>query len=93
MTGDWQPLEDGVEVRFDDGGYRAGDFWLVPARTANGLQTGNVEWPVDAADPPQPVALRAEGMRHHFARLALVRRARARSPSSPEPTAASCSRP
>ena len=36
-------LEDGVEVRFDDGSYRTGDHWLIPARTL----TGDVEWPRD----------------------------------------------
>ena len=36
-----QALEDGIEVRFSDGDYRSGDYWLVPARTA----TADVEWP------------------------------------------------
>lgn len=75
MTGDWQALEDGVEVRFEPGRYREGDFWLIPARTAIGLQTGTVEWPVeDAAPIPQPLPQPPQGTRHHFARLALVRR-------------------
>jgi hypothetical protein len=34
-------LEDGVEVRFESGTYHAGDYWVIPARTA----TANVEWP------------------------------------------------
>jgi hypothetical protein len=70
MTGDWQMLEDGVEVRFDEGVYRTGDFWLVPARTAIGFGTGQVEWPQEGG---LPAARRADGTRHHFARLALVR--------------------
>ena len=40
MTGGWQALESGVQVRFDDGLYRIGDFWLVPARTATGFESG-----------------------------------------------------
>jgi hypothetical protein len=46
--GVWIDLEDGVQVLFqpatDEGtpnAYRAGDYWLIPARTA----TGDVEWP------------------------------------------------
>jgi hypothetical protein len=70
MSGAWQPLEDGVEVRFEDGIYREGDFWLIPARTAIGFETGTVEWPRAGADPiPQT----PQGTRHHFARLALLR--------------------
>jgi Family of unknown function (DUF6519) len=70
MTGDWQALEDGVEVRFADGVYRQGDFWLVPARTAIGPGTGTVEWPEEGG---APAARTADGTRHHFARLALLR--------------------
>lgn len=70
MTGDWQPLEDGVEVRFEDGLYREGDFWLIPARTAIGFETGTVEWPREGANPlPQT----PQGTQHHLARLALLR--------------------
>lgn len=70
MTGNWQQLEDGVEVLFEDGTYRVGDYWLIPARTAIGLDTGNVEWPQDGGNP---AALSPHGQRHHFARLALLR--------------------
>ena len=61
------PLEDGIHVRFTQGRYRAGDHWLVPARTL----TGAVEWPLTddglpALSPPLP----AEA---HYAPLALVR--------------------
>jgi hypothetical protein len=61
-------LEDGVEVKFEAGMYRTGDYWLVPARTA----TGDVEWPLspspDARPRPQPPL----GVRHHYARLGLI---------------------
>jgi hypothetical protein len=70
MAGDWQPLEDGVQVRFEDGIYREGDFWLIPARTAIGLETGTVEWPRAGANP---VPQTPHGTPHHFARLVLLR--------------------
>ncbi len=65
-NGGWLPLEDGVEVRFEAGTYRTGDYWYVPARTA----TGDVEWPRDAGN--NPVAQLAQGILHHHCRLAMV---------------------
>jgi Family of unknown function (DUF6519) len=67
----WIKLEDGVEIQFvaPEAGttntYRAGDYWLIPARTA----TGDVEWPgpVDA-----PEALEPHGIAHHYAPLAVI---------------------
>ena len=46
------PLENGIEVQFTNGKYVAGDYWLIPARTA----TGEVEWPPCESDgnPCQP---------------------------------------
>lgn len=65
--GTWIDLEDGVQVQFSaDGSYRAGDYWLIPARVI----TGNVEWPTDANDQPFP--LPPEGVRYHVAPLAIV---------------------
>ncbi|MGP3927099.1 DUF6519 domain-containing protein [Streptomyces sp. 8N616] len=65
--GRWLPLEDGVEVYFAaEGTYRAGDYWLIPARTT----TGSVEWPVNEARKP---LLRAPlGVQVHYAPLAWV---------------------
>ena len=37
----WLDLEDGVQVKFSDGTYHPGNFWLIPARTA----TAEIEWP------------------------------------------------
>lgn len=54
-------LEGGIQVRFSEGGYNTGDYWLVPARTA----TGEIEWPEDVALPPA-------GVEHRYAPLALV---------------------
>jgi hypothetical protein len=63
----WIDLEDGVQVRFVTGGeYRAGDYWVFPARVA----TGDIEWPEDAADKAK--AIRPHGVEHHFASLGIV---------------------
>ncbi|MGI9182863.1 MAG: DUF6519 domain-containing protein [Longimicrobiaceae bacterium] len=53
-------LEDGVQVRLAGGDYRSGDHWSFAARTAG----GTLDQLTDA--PPQ-------GIRHHYAPLALIR--------------------
>jgi hypothetical protein len=64
-TGRWFPLEDGVQVRFGDGAYTTGDYWLIPAR----IQTG-VEWPLDGTGNP---AFRPpHGIHYHYCPLALL---------------------
>jgi hypothetical protein len=76
----WIDLEDGVKIWFDeDGEYRAGDYWLIPARVA----TGNVEWPdeldssgnrkLDSDGNPIGAALSPHGPQHHYAPILLVR--------------------
>jgi hypothetical protein len=65
--GRWIDLEDGVQVWFaPDGEYRAGDYWLVPARSL----TGDVEWPRDASGRPllEPPA----GITYYYAPLAWI---------------------
>jgi len=57
-------LEDGVEVRFEDGEYRTDDYWLVPARTVG------IEWPVDSAGTP--LARPPEGVEHRYCGLGLL---------------------
>lgn len=54
-------LEGGIQVRFSEGLYNTGDYWLIPARAA----TGEIEWPGDRALPPA-------GIEHRYAPLALV---------------------
>lgn len=73
VEGQWITLEDGVEVRFaspspDDGPgtYRAGQYWMIPARTV----TGNVEWP---QTPDGPAFRPAAGVHYHYAALAFVK--------------------
>jgi Family of unknown function (DUF6519) len=62
-------LEDGVEVRFEAGRhYETGDYWLIPARTAN----GDVDWPENGASPVAPLARPPEGIDHHYCKLALL---------------------
>jgi Family of unknown function (DUF6519) len=78
LTKDWIALEDGVQVLFAKGGqYRAGDYWLIPART----ETGDVEWSherdpsgnplLDSARNPIAAAIGPRGTRHYYAPLML----------------------
>ena len=62
----WIDLEGGIQVSFAAGDYRAGDYWLIPARTA----TGKIEWPTDPISGPTPQA--RKGIQHHYCRLALI---------------------
>ena len=82
----WVNLEDGVQVWFsEDGEYRTGDYWLIPARVA----TGNVEWPAELDTSGRAklfegnklaAALEPRGPRHYYAPLAIVK------PSNETPT-------
>ncbi|TVP69174.1 MAG: carboxypeptidase regulatory-like domain-containing protein [Rhodobacteraceae bacterium] len=62
----WVDLEQGVQVRFQAGTYRTGDYWMIPART----NTGAVEWPVNSAGTPVPQS--PHGIVHAYARLGLM---------------------
>ena len=88
----WLDLEDGIQIQFvplpfasppdeTEHIYRAGDYWLIPARTAS----GDVLWPQDttATAPVSPRALPPHGVTHHYARLAVVTNA-------PEPVDCRC---
>jgi len=78
--GNWLTLEDGVQICFQAGDlnkYQAGDYWLIPARTA----TGDVEWPGSLKDP---MPLPPHGIGHHYAPLAVV------SDITGEPTGCRC---
>lgn len=78
----WVELEDGVQIQFvknksEDAEYRAGDYWLIPARVA----TGDVEWPDELGIDGKPAqdgdkniigaAVEPHGPRHYFAPLYL----------------------
>ncbi|MDN5794396.1 MAG: DUF6519 domain-containing protein [Intrasporangium sp.] len=64
--GEEEHLEHGVRIRFSEGTYRVGDYWLVPARIA----TADLDWPRDADGP---VARLAQGVEHHYAEVGIVR--------------------
>jgi hypothetical protein len=69
----WLTLEDGVQICFrkpDTGTneYQAGDYWLIPARTA----TGDVEWPFKDKTKSERVACPPHGIEHHYAPLAVI---------------------
>ncbi len=66
---DWMPVEDGVEVRFEDGcDYRTGDYWMIPARTAK----SDIEWPADETNPTEPAAVVRQGILRHYCKLATL---------------------
>jgi hypothetical protein len=68
MSAGWLDLEGGVQVQLSEGTYRAGDYWLIPARTA----TAEIEWPSDSASGGAPIPQAPRGVRQHFCRLALL---------------------
>jgi hypothetical protein len=61
----WITLENGIQVQFQPGFYRSGDYWLIPARTV----IGDIEWPRDG-DKSLDVA--PHGVEHHYAPLWIV---------------------
>jgi hypothetical protein len=65
--GAWMELEDGIVVRFENGHYRSGDFWTIPAR----VETGDVIWPFDGNEHTHNAAACApEGITYSYAPLA-----------------------
>lgn len=68
VTPDWIDVEGGIQVKFDDGSFEPGDFWLITARTA----TGNIEWPVEMPGFV-PVAQPRAGIQYAYCRLAFAK--------------------
>jgi hypothetical protein len=75
VENEWIELEDQVEIMFEsnDGNYRTGDYWLIPARVA----TGDVIWPrtvETVAGEERSVALPKppQGIQHFYAPLAIL---------------------
>src|ERR1700744_330007 len=68
MTSGWMDVEEGIQDIFSAGTYKAGDYWLIPARTA----TGEIEWPPYQVPNLTPQAQPPAGTTHYFSRLALI---------------------
>jgi hypothetical protein len=68
----WIALENGLEVQFQKkdtdprNNYRIGDYWLIPARTAN---SGQIDWPSTDGDADFVLP---HGIRHRYAPLAAI---------------------
>ncbi len=62
------PLEGGVEVKFETGTFRTGDYWLIPARTIPG-KFGEIEWPQESGSPVFRLTF---GNIHHYCKIALL---------------------
>lgn len=64
------PLEDGVEIQFDDSDstieYLGGDYWWIASRSA----AAQVLWPVDGLG--EPLFQEPRGVRHDFTPLAVL---------------------
>ena len=67
-AGNWIDLEGGIQVNFSAGTYRAGDYWLIPARTL----TGEIEWPPFEIPNTQPIEQSPRGIHHHYCRLGII---------------------
>lgn len=61
----WVSLERGVEIEFEEGTYRTGEFWNIVARTA----THDVVWPTEAG---VAAFVPAAGPHHSYGALALA---------------------
>lgn len=66
VGGGWISLENGIQVRFEPGTYRTGDYWLIPARTV----LGDIEWAKDGAG--EPLARLRQGIRHEYCRIGVL---------------------
>ena len=66
---EWVDLEDGVQVGFEAGVFRGGDYWLIPARSLG----GGVEWPQEGQGPSaEPIFVPAHGVEHRYAPLGIL---------------------
>jgi Family of unknown function (DUF6519) len=59
-------LEQGIQVRFDAGRYRTGDYWTILARTV----LGDIEWRRDGAG--NPVSELRHGIHHVYCRTGVL---------------------
>lgn len=64
----WLPLEGGIEVYFEAGNYRTGDYWLIPARSFGGV-AGTIEW---SSSGGRQLPQLPHGGTHRYSRLAVI---------------------
>ncbi|MCP3960743.1 MAG: hypothetical protein GY719_23105 [bacterium] len=69
-TGKWIDLEYGIQIQFQPGVYRSGDYWLIPARAFIGDYSGGIEWP--EGDGNVPAEVPPHGGERRAAKLAVV---------------------
>lgn len=63
----WVEVEAGIEIRLTGDTFVTGDYWVIPARA----ETGDVLWPLTSGGAPR--AERALGVKHHYAKLAVLK--------------------
>ena len=61
LSSSFVQIEDGIEVNFSSGNYRAGDYWLIPARTID----SSIEWPIGERKLPK-------GVKVSYAKIGIV---------------------
>lgn len=66
MPAGWADIENGIQVQFSTGTYKAGDYWMIPARTA----INDIEWWRDAMQMPVPQS--PLGIKRHYCKLGLI---------------------
>ena len=64
----WQDIEDGIQVMFANGTFEAGDYWVIPARTA----TGDIEWP-RTTPGLQAIPQTRRGTQYYYCKLAFAK--------------------
>ena len=71
-------LENGIEVQFHNdveegskkvGQFKRGDYWLIPARIAD----GTIEWPLGKGDSATPARKPPRIVEHHYAPIAFLK--------------------
>ena len=73
--------ENDLEIKFAQGTFRTGDYWIFPARTTVGSEIGSLEWP--GVEDNDPQFLPPRGIHHHYAPLAIVAAARGKFKKPP----------
>lgn len=64
----WMPIEEGVQVWFNDGHYAPRAWWLIPARTT----TADIEWPPFQVPNTEPIPQPPLGINRHFCRIGTI---------------------